>query len=124
MANEISISLAFQLVNGYMRESFQPGTLQVTQAAVGRAGHAQSIGFAASEVVDFGDVATNGYLILRNLDEDNYVTYGPDDGADAMVTLGKLKPGEVALLRVAPTVVMRAQANTAAVLLDCKLFED
>jgi len=123
MANEIVLQFGAQVVNGFFRHVFQPGQLQVDQAAIGRAGHAQEIGFAADEVIDFGDISTNGYLILRNLDEDNYVTWGPED-TGAMVTAGKLKPGEIAVLRVAPTVVMRAQADTAAVLLDVCLLED
>lgn len=123
MANEIILTVAAQVVNGSFRDTFQPGQLQIDQAAIGRGGYTQLIGYAAEEVVDFGDVSTNGLLILRNLDDTNYVTYGPEDSG-AMVVFGKLKPGEVAILRVAPTVVMRAQADTADVLLDVRLYED
>jgi hypothetical protein len=122
MANEIVLQIGAQIINEAFRFSFQPGLLQVDQAAIGRAGHAQLIGIA-EEVVDFGDISTNGYLILHNLDDAHYVTYGPTL-TGAMVVWGKLKPGEAALMRVAPTVVMRAQANTAPVLLDVYLFED
>ena len=122
MANEIILGFTAQIVNGAFRDSFQPGQLQVDQANIGRGGYTQSVG-TSEEVVDFGDISTNGYMILRNLDDTNYVLYGPES-AGAMVVLGKLKPGEVAILRVAPTVVMRAKADTAAVLLDVRLYED
>ena len=122
MANEIQINVAVQVRNGFLIDQFNPGMLQVDQAAVGRGGSVQIIG-TSEEVVSFGDVATNGYCILRNLDETNYVTYGPED-TGAMVTLGKLNPGEFAILRIAPTVVMRALADTADVKLEVRLYED
>lgn len=124
MANEINVSFNMQVVNGFMREPVQPGTIQIDQAAVGRGGHAQSIGFAAPEVVDLGDVSTNGVLYLRNLDDTNYVTFGPQSDAATIEVLGKLKPGEFAFFRLAPTIILWAQADTADCLLDVKLFED
>ena len=122
MANEIQITLGVQVRNGSFLDQFNPGLLQVDQAAIGRGGSVQSIG-TSEEVVVFGDVATNGYMVLRNLDAAHYVLYGPE-ATGAMVTMGKLKPGEIAILRVAPTVVMRAKADTAAVLLDVRLYND
>jgi len=124
MANEIVLQFGAQVANGFFKHTFQPGSIQVDQAAIGRAGHAQLIGFAAAEIVDFGDISTNGYCILRNLDTTNYVTWGPDTGAAAIKVCGKLKPGEIAVFRVAPTIVMYAQADTAGVLLDVTLLED
>ena len=112
------------VVNGYFNDVVSPGTIQIDQAAIGRAGHAQSIGFAAPEVVDLGDVSTNGLLYLRNLDDTNYVTFGPQSDAATIEVCGKLEPGEIAFFRLAPTIVLWAQADTAACLLDVKLFED
>ena len=122
MANEITLSIAMQVVNGNYRDLLQPGQLRIDQATIGRGGHVQTIG-TSEEVIDLGDVVTNGYAALRNLDEDNYVTYGPEN-AGAMVIFGKLKAGEPAVLRIAPTVVIRAQANTAPVKLDVRVYED
>ncbi|MBU0599063.1 hypothetical protein KKF61_08840 [Patescibacteria group bacterium] len=124
MADEIRLSYSLHVVNGFFSLGPQSVSLQIDQAAIGRAGHAQSIGFAAAEIVDFGDIATNGYLVMRNLDDTNYVTWGPDNGVAGIQVMGKLKPGEVAIFRVAPTIVMYAQADTAAVLLDVYLLED
>ena len=124
MADEISISLNGQILNGFFRDTIQPGQMQIDQAAVGRGGHVQTIGFAAPEVVDLGDVSTNGVLYLRNLDETNYVTFGPQSDAATIEVFGKLKPGEFALLRLAPTIVLWAQADTADVKMDVRLYED
>ena len=123
MSDEINISLNVQVTNGNMKETISPGTLQIDQSAVGRAGHAQSIGTSA-ETVSLGDISTNGVLYLRNLDETNYITFGPQSDAGTIEVLGKLKAGEFALLRLAPSIVLWAQADTAACLLDVKLFED
>lgn len=122
MANEISVTLGVQVKNGHHVDKFEPGTVQITQSSAGRGGHVQNIG-TSEEVVDFGDISTNGVLALRNLSTTDYIVYGPED-TNAMVIFGKLKPGEIAFLRVAPTVVMRAQADTNAALMDVRLYED
>jgi len=124
MANEIQITLNATVVNGFYRDTIQPGLLQVDQAAIGRGGHVQLIGFAAPEEVDLGDVSTNGILYLRNLDDTNYVLFGPQSDAATIEVFGKLKPGEYAIMRLAPTIVLWAQADTGDCLVDVKLFED
>jgi hypothetical protein len=122
VANEIQLNISMVVANGTFRDTFVPGPIAVTQSAIGRGGYVQSIG-TSEEVIDFGDVVTNGYAILRNLDTTNYVDYGPESSG-ALVLMGRLKAGEVAILRVSPGVVMRAIAHTAAVKLDVRLYED
>lgn len=122
MANEISLNVVMQIVNGSYRDMFSPGQISISQAAIGRGGYVQLIG-TSETWVNFGDVVTNGYCILQNLDATHYVTYGPEIGS-VMVTFGKLNPGEIAVLRIAPTVIMWAKADTAAVKLDVRLYED
>jgi hypothetical protein len=113
MANEIVISLAVTVTNGYFKDQFAPGQVLVDQAAVGMGGSVQLIG-TSEEVVDFGDVVTPGYMTLRNLDSYDYIEYGPSTGGTSgtMVPFGVLRPGEVALIRLAADVVMMAQAIT------------
>lgn len=123
MSNEIIISFNAQIVNGTYRDTIQPGQVQIDQAAVGRAGHVQSIGTAA-ESIDLGDVSTNGMLFLMNHDETNYVTFGPQSDGATIEVLGKLKPGEFAFMRLAPSIVLWAQSDTAACLLEVRLYED
>ena len=123
MANEIKINISATLLNGFQKDQFNPGQISVDQAAEGRGGHVQTIG-TSQEVVDFGDIGTSGYIMLRNLDDTNYVRYGPTSDAATIELFGKLKPGEVACFRLEPGIVMRAQANVASVKLDVKLWED
>jgi len=128
MANEIAIQLSVRVQNGSFLDQFTPGQVLVDQASIGRGGYTQSIG-TSEGVVNFGDITTAGWLALRNLDDTFSIQYGPTlDGA--MVVFGRLRAGEVALLRLEPGIVMRAKAvaeDTAtpdASLLDVRLYED
>lgn len=122
MADEIKIRLTMTVENGTFKTTISPAQVDVDQSAIGCGGYVQSIG-TSEEVVNFGDVALAGYAFLQNVDATNWVEYGPEN-AGAMVSFGKLKPGEIAVLRIKPGVVMRAKANAAAVKLDVRLFED
>lgn len=122
MAGTIRPTFSATIINGSFRDSIIESGVVVAQAEIGKGGSIQIIG-TSEEVIVFGDVATNGYLYLHNTDPTNYVTYGPENGG-VMVVMGKLKFGEFAWLRVAPTVIMRAKADTADVKLDVRLYED
>ncbi len=125
MDNAIQLSASLIVTNGDFKDRFTPGAISIDQSAIGRAGHAQLIGTGASgEVVDLGDVAgSSGWCTLRNLDTTNYVTYGPTVAA-AIAELGRLNAGEYAVLRLEPSVVLRAKANSAEVLLDVTVYEN
>jgi hypothetical protein len=115
------VSLTVILNNGGLKDTVQDSA-QFTQTTVGAHRPVLSIG-TAEEDLPVGDVGTNGYAYLKNLDSTNYVTYGPKS-AGAMVALGRLKPGEFVWLRVEPAVILRAIANTAAVKVDFRLYEN
>lgn len=112
MANEITLTASVSLTNGNLKKSFAPGTVQITQTTLGADDRVVSIG-TTEEDLAFGDVATLGFLCVRNLDSTNYVQWGPKS-AGVMVAIGRLKPGEYAIIRIEPGVTIRAIANTAA----------
>lgn len=122
MAGTIRPTFSATVINDPFRDSIIESGVTVAQANIGKGGSVQIIG-TAEEVVNFGDIVTEGYIYLKNVDATNYVTWGPED-TGALVVIGKLKPGEFAWFRVAPGVVMRAQADTADVKLDVRLYED
>lgn len=122
MANEITLSFNLQLTNGNYTESVNPGSVRIDQAAIGANGGVYSVP-TSEEVVDTGDVSTEGLLYLQNLDATNYINYGPESGG-AMVSIAKLEPGEFAFLRLDSTATLRWQANTAAVKVKMLLLED
>jgi hypothetical protein len=124
MANEINLNFILQVNNAAFRDAFAPLPMSLTQTNVGVAGGVQSIPITDTLVAGLTGLTANGYAVLQNLDTTHYVLWGPDNGSGAMVVLGKLKPGECAVVRIAPTVVLRAQADTAAVKLLVRVWED
>lgn len=113
MADEIRITLSVTVERGSYKATF-PYSDALDQAATGAAGGVQSIG-TSEENLSAGDLANVGYLFMRNLDSTNYVDWGVSD-AGAMKAVGRLKAGDVAVLRVKPAAAVRMQANTAACL--------
>jgi len=57
--------------------------------------------------------ALQGILCVINLDATNYVDIGPNNGG-AMLAMGRLYPLIPMQIAIAPSVVLRWQANTAA----------
>lgn len=112
MANEISVSVSLRAQKGNSApfRSWGP-VLDDWTGSGGFNPGSVDIG-TTEEVISFGDV-TPGWVVLRNLDPTNYVTYGPTSGG-VMVPLGRLNPGKPALLFLAAGVTLRMQANTAA----------
>ena len=95
-----------------------PTSIAVVPSGNGFVKSVISVG-TADETLALGDVATNGYLWLHNLDGTNYITFGPDGSSYPV----KLKAGEIALLRWNGAAI-HAKANTAACQLEYALIED
>ncbi|MES2788123.1 MAG: hypothetical protein V4719_00780 [Planctomycetota bacterium] len=95
--------------------------MSANQTTIGAQGDTQIVG-TTEEVVGFGDLVAARWALFRNLDATNYVDIGPES-AGAMVSLIRLKPGEACLLPLKPGVVLRAQANTAAIKLKKLILE-
>lgn len=121
MAQEITLSLKMQVAKGYLTQKFDPGTVLVDMSGTTAIGGSQDIGTTA-EALSITDVSTAGYAYFRNTDTTNFVEIGTGTGG-SFVSFAKLKPGEVAILRLgtnAPT----ARANTAAVKLQFYILAD
>lgn len=122
MAGVLTLNLSGNLVNGGDRDAWSHGSLSIVQAAIGGYRPIISVGTSEEDML-VGDVGTLGYLFLKNLDETNYITYGPKS-AGAMVAFGRIKPGEEACIRLEPGVTLRWIANTAAVKVKVWLLEN
>lgn len=123
MTNELTVNISSNLTNGNHKESFGSGTFRVDQDAIGAHSPVVIVG-TSEEVMAVGDVSTLGWLFLQNLDDTNYVTYGPDDGGGSMVAFGRIEPGELHAFRLEPGITMRWQADTADVKVKMLLLED
>ena len=123
MADEITLTVQLRVSKG----NFDPGTvrfsnLQFDQTAIGKAGGVQEIS-TSEENLNSGDLTNVGWLLMKNLDDTNYVQWGQDNSS-TMQTVGRMEAGEVALLRVEPGIGVRLKANTAAVDIEFHWFED
>ena len=124
MSGQIQASLSVTVQNGTFKDVLNPNQLTIAETNVGVGGYVQNIPTADTVVGGLTGLTANGYAFLQNLDPTNYLTFGPDNGSGAIVVFGKLKPGEWAWVRIAPSVVLRAIANTAACKLLTQVFED
>lgn len=124
MANEITITTALQAVNGNFRfPQIGSGSIKIDQAVAGGGSPGMiTATFAAHVLVDLTDLATEGWCYMKNIDLQNFITFGV-----FVVTyfpLGKLKPGESALFRLDPGAVFAVQADTADSQVQIHVMED
>lgn len=113
MADELELTIDFRMNNGTFDESFAPASQTMDQTTQEFHGAIVSVG-TSEEVISFGDVTTPKYLMVKNLDATNYVTYGPESGG-VMVAMGQIKAGEIGAIPLNTAAVLRWQANTATV---------
>lgn len=123
MASEISYAMALQCVNGSFRHVRNLGALTADQSAQGGGGPGTIEVATSDTTIPLANLETPGWCWIRNLDDENCVEFGPDSGG-VMVTFGKLKPGECALFRLAPTTAFKAKANTAPCKMQVEILED
>ena len=91
MANELTINHLVKLaIDGEQVNLIQQNlTLNVSDSL--RVDKVLSIG-TSEEDIDLDDVATPGQFFIANLDETNFVQFGPKDGGGAMELLAQLPP--------------------------------
>jgi hypothetical protein len=123
MANEINVTARLSVNNGSFRDQPPPITLQPNQAVAGGELVSPTIPAADTAIV-MPALTCYGYAMLVNLDATNYVDVGPDNGSGAILPTLRLNAGEVALLRLYPGVSLRARANTAAVRISLRVYEN
>jgi hypothetical protein len=112
MANEITATMSLKVANGSYQVTSPNIRVQDDQATIGEYSAVVDVGTTAEEVPT-GDVASEGWWLITNLDSTNFVDYGPDS-AGTMIPLGRLGPGKSNLLSLKPGVTVKWQADTAA----------
>ena len=108
MANELTVSCSLRFSKSGREADKAYGGIQLDVTGTKPMSHTQTIG-TSEEALVVGDVGTPGYIIIKNLDDTNYVTIRASAGAADVV---KLLAGEVALFRLAAAAPY-AIANTA-----------
>lgn len=124
MAGTIKTQPSIVVTNGSFRSDWNPGQISITQTTLGAFEAIVNVG-TSEEDLTIGDVATPGRVVLYNLDAANFVKWGPKNGSAAMQEMGRLKAGEHAEFRMAPSgVTLRWIADTGACKVMVKVFED
>lgn len=117
MANEISQQIRLSATNGNFVLPAIGTTKQITQTTRGGGvpGQITAVETGEGTLIDVSTLGltATGVVYLKNTDPTNFVEYGPDDGAAAIVPFGKLKPGEEASFRLKPGVDWWIRADTA-----------
>ena len=72
------------------------------------------------EALDIGDITTPGYILIKNMDDTNFVEIRPGSGTADLI---KLEAGEIALFRLA-LAGPYAIADTAACDIEMLLIEN
>lgn len=112
MANEINFNATLEVSNGSLKVS-QKRQRRADQTTAGAWVGVQNIG-TTEEVLSVAGVVAARAILIENLDDTNYVDFGPEV-AGALEELIQLQPGDIAMLPLFPGAVIRGKANTAAV---------
>ena len=113
MANEISIKPYIKCANGRASITIQLGVLSFNQSAAGFYHNIATIGTTEESIASFGDVASEGWIYVRNIDATNFV----DWGFSTAVYGGGMAAGETVMFRAKPGLTLFFKADTA----DCKI---
>ena len=121
MADEVTVNAFISVVKDYLSFTKNIGSLSFDMDTARMAGGTQTIGTGAHEALEFNDIATPGYVWMRNLDATNYVEIGIDDEGTFEPTI-VLKAGRIAMFPAAAQ--LYAQADTADVELEYYVAEE
>lgn len=124
MANELTMVMSGTLVYSdaaALYDTIRQESIQVSPAVKGMFNKIFAIP-TSDTVLTIGDITTLGYAFFKNLDTTNYITLGPTSGG-ALVPMLRLRAGYAAVIPLEPGITLRAQANTATVRLQVKVFE-
>lgn len=123
MANEISITASLSVAKGNLAtESLTVSAVHATLTGKQITKGTQTIPTTAGgTAVVLGGLGSVGWIHVKNLDTTNYVDLMT---AVSGTAFARLKPGEVALLRLPPAITAPAAlANTASVDIEFLLIE-
>lgn len=118
MANEITVMASLSVSNSGYDDSRNIRRLLVDQENIEGISGVQVVPTNYMQLKK-GSVTDNGYVFIRNLDDENFVQIGIEV-ASAFEPFAKLMPGEVILMRASQDLYV--QADTANILIDYLLL--
>ena len=112
MADEIKITQSVRLVKSALKHEFTPPQLSLTMAGSLVYDVTTSVGTAEETAgPSFGDIGTEGFCVIYNLDPTNYVQVGFATTVYGMRLRGASAP---AMFFLEPNATIYLKANTAA----------
>lgn len=113
MANETTIVAQLTCTKSGVTVSGNPGSKVITMAGDQLFSNVQEIG-TTTEQISLGEIATPGYVWLKNNDDTNFVEIDLNTPVASGTAFVTLLPGEFCLLPTRMTTIY-AKADTAAV---------
>ena len=119
MANELRIEAQLDYSKSGVKE-IKHDSVYVDVSGDSYSKTIQEIGTSNEQISVVSDIATYGYVFLKNLDSTNYIEIADENDSNYFC---KLKDGEFALFRAADSTYW-ARANTSACNLEVTVIED
>ncbi len=120
MANELKLSCSLEFTKNGITDSLSVSDSQFDVSGTKFIHNVQAVAATEEAALDISGLTTPGYMLIKNLDDTNYVEVTGATGEGMCV---KLKAGEVALFRHAGAAPF-VQANTSTVTVEYLLIED
>ena len=120
MADEIQLASSLSVQNGNLNVTTSV-SVRADQTTPGGVVRQQTIP-TSDTIVTLTGVTTPRAILIENKDATNYVSVGPT-ATGAIVKLIRLLAGENCVFFIEPGVVIRAQANTASVIIQSTILE-
>jgi hypothetical protein len=122
MASEITVNALLYFLKSGITDSFTFPSTQFTMTGANYIHRTQTIATTPGTAIDVASLATPGWGLFKNNGPTNFVQLKTATGG---AVFAKLKVGEIALLRLDPTVTAPfAIADTTAIQLEYILIED
>lgn len=107
------------ITNGVPAIPIEKEIMIIDQTGEGADSQFQSIGTSEETLNINSDIGDQGLLVIKNVDDTNYVDIGPATG----VYMNRIYPGHTNIITLLPTVSLFCLANTAAVRVAYKIYE-
>lgn len=124
MANEISFTVQLTNDNGFVKSTFYPGAVSITQSAAGV--HAPTVTVQSTgTLLSKGDLTSYGMMVGRNLDATKSISIGPTTGAASVYhPMLQVRAGETFGCRIKPGITLAAISTAGDTKLMLQIYED
>jgi hypothetical protein len=109
MSNELQVSVSITVNNENFTFPRTGNNLQHDQTTAGGGLPGYVVTSTSEATIDTTSLVNEGWCFMKNIDDTDGIEYGPD--STGMVSFGLLGPGEEALFKLKPGVVMKVKAT-------------